>query len=225
MTALLLLRRRRRCCFRARSSRRRRRSCTSPTSSRSSRRRSATGAASSSRSFRASSRRSGAAGCADPGALETFERCKLDLERARVARGRVRAAPRSAAAPARGRGVRRAAARRRRRRRAVRRRRSCCASSRADHRDDRLLVVNLGARPAARSRSPSRCSRRRPARDWQLRWSSEDPRVRRAGHGRAVSGRVVAHPGGIGARADRRVRAGRGARCRRSIAGAESTHG
>ena len=84
-------------------------------------------------------------GLADPGAPATFERCKLDFGERESHRGGVRAAPRSAAAPARGRRVLA-------RRGPAASTAPCCRASAfvlrffaPDHRDDRLLVVNLGA--------------------------------------------------------------------------------
>ena len=46
-----------------------------------------------------------------------------------------------------------------------------------DDGDDRLLLVNLGPRPAPRSRRPSRCWPRPQGMRWETLWSSEDPRT------------------------------------------------
>ena len=87
-----------------------------------------------------------AAGLADPGSLDTFERCKLDFVGARAPRRRLRAAPRPAAAPPRGPGVRGRTRTAASTARCSARRRSCFASSAtmASDGDDRLLLVNLG---------------------------------------------------------------------------------
>ena len=128
---------------------------------------------------------------ADPGAVETFERCKLDFGRARrrtraayaLHRDLLRLRREDAGVHTRsGRG-------RRRRRGAVGGRRSLLRFFTADHRDDRLLVVNLGGdlqRPsfAEPLLAPP------PDSDWTLQLVERGPGVRRRRHRRTVPGRA-----------------------------------
>ena len=120
----------------------------------------------------------------------TFERCKLDLGERDAHAPALRAARRSAAAAARRRRVPRAASR------AASTAPCCRASAFAlrfftpDHADDRVLIVNLGRRSRRGRRSPSRCSRRRPAPTGR---SAGRARIRAtAAAARRMSGRTAA---------------------------------
>ena len=142
--------------------------------------------ASSSRSSRASRRRGRAARSHDPARPVDVRALQARSGRSgeRIAE-RAGAAPRpAAAAPRRSRCFARSA-RAASTARCSPTTRSCCASS-AAHGDDRLLVVNLGARPARRSRR--RAAARAAARDgvaWRTVFSSEVAGVRRLGHAAA----------------------------------------
>ena len=112
---------------------------------------------------------------ADPDDPETFERCKLDLARARAARrGATPCTATCSGCGARTRSFR--ASGRRRLDGAVLGPEAFVLRYFGDGRaDDRLLLVNLG-RDLHLEPAPSRCWRRPTGRRWEVLWSSEDPR-------------------------------------------------
>ena len=140
--------------------------------------------------------RDAGARCPIPADRATFERCKLDLARARAARARCTrctatccgCAARTRCFARSGRGGVDGA---------VLGAEAFVLRFFGDDGDDRLLLVNLGRDLDARRRCPSRCWRRPPGTRWQRALVERGPALRRQRHAaarrRATAGACPAH--------------------------------